>query len=62
MKQNILDLTFIELNNAIFDLDIETYRARQIFHSVHSGKSDSFDNLKNIPADLKKILSKKYTC
>ncbi|HRE39983.1 MAG TPA: 23S rRNA (adenine(2503)-C(2))-methyltransferase RlmN [Ignavibacteria bacterium] len=61
MKQNILDLTFIELNNAIFDLDIETYRARQIFHSVHSGKSDSFDNLKNIPADLKKILSKNFS-
>lgn len=61
MKKNILDFNFIELNNAIYDLDIETYRARQIFHSLHSLYSDSFENLKNLPAELKKTLSENFS-
>jgi len=54
--KTILDLTKEELSEIVKP----SFRAKQIYHWIYQKYADSFDDMKNIPKDLKEKLSKEY--
>ncbi|MCH9814811.1 MAG: 23S rRNA (adenine(2503)-C(2))-methyltransferase RlmN [Epsilonproteobacteria bacterium] len=56
MKPTILDLTKEELSEIIKP----SFRAKQIYHWIYQKYADSFDDMKNIPKDIKSKLSENY--
>jgi len=54
--KTILDLTKEELSQIVKP----SFRAKQIYHWLYQKYADSFDDMKNIPKDLKEKLSKEY--
>lgn len=58
MKENLLSLTFIELENLVLELGEKKYRAEQIFSSIQMGKT--LNEITNIPKSLAEKLKEKY--
>ncbi|MEO8446715.1 MAG: 23S rRNA (adenine(2503)-C(2))-methyltransferase RlmN [bacterium] len=56
-KKNLLNITFDELENQIELLDEKRYRAEQIFSSIHKYNVSSINDIKGIPAELKRKIS-----
>jgi 23S rRNA (adenine2503-C2)-methyltransferase len=59
-KKNILNFSPGELKQEIMDLSEEPYRAIQIFNSLHKKNVNKFEEIKNIPAELKQKLMDKF--
>jgi len=55
-KINLKDLTFEELERFLVGLNQQKYRAKQVFQWLHAG-IEGFDEMTNIPKDLRKQLS-----
>lgn len=60
MKTDIKSLTFNELNNAIAELSLPAFRAKQIYSWLHKYGVTSFDEMTNIGNSLKEALAEKY--
>lgn len=58
MKENLLSLTFMELENLVVELGEKKYRAEQIFSSLQMGKT--LNEMTNIPKSLVEKLKEKY--
>lgn len=58
MKENLLSLTFMELENLVVELGEKKYRAEQIFSSLQMGKT--LNEMTNIPKSLAEKLREKY--
>ncbi len=56
MKQSILDFTKDELAQKVKP----SFRAKQIFHWIYQKQINSFDEMKNLPKDLKEALKSDY--
>ncbi len=56
MKQSILDFTKDELAQKIKP----SFRAKQIFHWIYQKQINSFDEMKNLPKELKETLNRDY--
>ena len=54
----IQDLSLSEIEKEVVDLGFPKFRAKQIFENIYLGKT--FDEISNIPKDLKQILKEKY--
>ncbi len=53
----ILDLSKDELSSLVKP----SFRSKQIYHWIYQKYVDSFEEMKNIPKDIKEVLSKDYT-
>ncbi len=60
MKKDSKSMLLSEIQNDFEKLDIQKYRALQVYKWLHSG-AVSFDEMSNIPAKLKGTLADKYT-
>lgn len=56
IKTDLRSLTLTELENYIISCELPKFRASQIFKWIHSGV-DSFDEMTNLPIDLRNKLS-----
>lgn len=59
MKKDILDYTFDEFSAILQENSFERYRAKQIYPLVFS-KVESFDEINNIPKNLKEFLNENF--
>lgn len=59
-KTDILSLTRKELENDILSLGEKKFRALQIFEWLHCKRAESFDEMTNLSAALRKTLSEKF--
>lgn len=60
MKTDIKSLTYEQLNNAVLQLGLPKFRAKQIFNWLHVQAVSSFDEMTNIGKDLKEKLQEYY--
>ncbi|HHW48182.1 MAG TPA: 23S rRNA (adenine(2503)-C(2))-methyltransferase RlmN [Clostridiaceae bacterium] len=58
-KINLLDMTIEEISKHLEDYGVEKYRAKQVFQWIHKGIG-SFDEMTNIPMDLRQKLKDKF--
>ena len=58
LKNNLLDLSYQELENLILDLNFPKYRAKQLNEWLVKGAS--FDEMKNLPNDMKEKLGEAW--
>ena len=58
MKKSLLDFTIDELKNEIAELDSSKFRYKQIYSWLQKGAA--FDEMSNIPKDLRDKLAEKY--
>ncbi len=56
----IYDLTFDELVSFLKENDFKKYRAEQVWHWLYKQKVSSFEDMKNLPKDLIKLLSEHF--
>ncbi|MEA1958915.1 MAG: 23S rRNA (adenine(2503)-C(2))-methyltransferase RlmN [Chloroflexota bacterium] len=54
----ITDLTFFRLEKLVAGLGAPAYRARQVQHWVYSGLAQSFDEMANLPKELRRKLDR----
>lgn len=59
-KKDIKSLAFWELEDELKRKGHKAYRARQIFQWIHEKLADSFDEMSNLPKDLRKSLLEEY--
>jgi len=59
--QNIRDLNQEAIHNLIIDLGLPKYRSKQLLSWLYGKAIDSFDQMKNLPNDLKASLQDKYS-
>lgn len=57
---DIKSLTFDELNNEILSIGLPKFRTGQIYSWLHEKGVDSFDEMTNLPKDLREKLSQNY--
>lgn len=57
MKTDIKALTFEQLNHAVKELSLPSFRAKQIYKWLHEAGCTSFDEMSNLSKDLRKKLS-----
>lgn len=60
MKKDICSYTYEELQNEIEILNEKSFRAKQIYQWLHVKLADSFDEMTNLSAALRKKLSDEY--
>ncbi|MGN1203335.1 MAG: 23S rRNA (adenine(2503)-C(2))-methyltransferase RlmN [Eubacterium sp.] len=60
MKTDIKSLTFEQLNNAVKDLSLPSFRTKQIYKWLHETGCTSFDEMTNISKDLRHRLSQDF--
>lgn len=53
-------MSYNDLEKEIISLGIEKYRTKQIFDFVHNKKIDNFNEITNIPKNLREILDENY--
>ena len=58
---DIKDYTLPELTEALESLDLEPYRARQVFGWVHQKQAATFENMTNLSKDLRARLSRQFS-
>lgn len=59
-KLEINSLTLDELQNSLTDLGIPRYRGQQIFRWLHKNGVNHFDQMTNIPENLRSLLSEEF--
>lgn len=59
-KKDIKDFTSKELEKAFIETGEPAYRARQVFSWIYKKGARDFDEIRNIPRDLKAKLNQKY--
>ena len=59
-REDIRSLTRSGILSAILELSEKKFRADQLFDWLHNKCVDDFDDMKNLPKELKKALSEKY--
>ncbi len=59
-KTDIRDLTYEELKNFLGDINIPSYRARQIFIHLYQKGLHNFDDMSDIPVALKETLKENF--
>lgn len=57
---DIKSLTFDELNNEILSIGLPKFRTGQIYSWLHEKGVDSFDEMTNLPKDLREKLNQNY--
>lgn len=57
---DIKSLTFDELNNEILSIGLPKFRTGQIYSWLHEKGIDSFDEMTNLPKDLREKLNQNY--
>ena len=60
MLKDIRSLNFEELSAVIGELGFPSFRAKQVYSWIHQKCVFSFDEMKNIPKDLRNALSQNY--
>ncbi|MGN0521281.1 MAG: 23S rRNA (adenine(2503)-C(2))-methyltransferase RlmN [Eubacterium sp.] len=60
MKKDIKALTYTQLNNAVKDLSLAPFRAKQIYQWLHKFGCTCFDEMTNLSKDLRLKLSEYY--
>lgn len=60
MKTDIKSLTFEQLNKAVIDTGLPSFRAKQIFKWLHQSGVSSFDEMTNISKNLREKLNNNY--
>jgi 23S rRNA (adenine2503-C2)-methyltransferase len=58
-KQDLLDMTFEELSDALEGLGFKSFRAKQVYQWLYSGQLD-FEGMSNLPKDMREKLSEKF--
>ena len=59
MSENLKSMTQSEIANILKELGQPSFRAKQIYSWLHSGVR-SFDEMTNLPKDLRCVLAEKY--
>ncbi len=59
-KKDICSYTYEELQEEVENLQEKSFRAKQIYQWLHVKLADSFDEMTNLPAALRKRLSEEY--
>lgn len=60
MKTDIKALTFEQLNNAVKEMSLPSFRAKQIYKWLHQTPCSSFDEMTNLSKDLRGKLSEGF--
>jgi 23S rRNA (adenine2503-C2)-methyltransferase len=60
LKKELNGMSYNDLEKEIISLGIEKYRTKQIFDFVHNKKIDNFNEITNIPKNLREILDENY--
>lgn len=60
MKEDIRSLAFEELNSEIVNLGFPSFRSKQIYSWIQEKCVSSFDEMTNVPLNIREILSQKY--
>lgn len=60
MKRDILSLDLTELEKELISMGEKKFRAKQIFNWLHQKKVTSFDNMNNVPKDLRTKLNENF--
>lgn len=65
MSRDILSMTFEELSENLSALNVQKFRAKQIYEWLHKHLASDYDEMTNIPKTLREELNEKfplYTC
>ncbi len=60
MTKSFHSISEDELRNFLAKSDFEEFRLKQIQHWIYSGKILSFDQMKNLPRELREKLATEY--
>ncbi len=61
IKKDIKSLSKVELKELLLSHSIKPYRAEQVYSWIHKQCVASFDDMVNVPENVRKILSESYT-
>lgn len=61
MMKDIKSLTLTELEEEMKELKVPSFRAKQLYQWMHVKLVTGFDEMSNIPKDLKEILKERYS-
>lgn len=59
-QTDIKSMTLPELEDAIIHMGVQKFRARQIYQWMHKKMAASYDDMNNVPKDLRQKLSEQY--
>jgi len=60
MKQTINDKTIKELESIFVDLGFQKFRAKQVFRQIHVNKINDFNEMTDLPTDMREQLCKNF--
>jgi len=60
MKQTINDKTIKELESIFVDLGFQKFRAKQVYRQIHVNKINDFNEMTDLPKDMREKLSKDF--
>lgn len=60
MQEDIRSLTFEELNSEIIKMGFPSFRAKQIYSWIQEKGVSSYDEMKNVPQNVRNALSEKF--
>ena len=60
MSRDILSMTFDELSDSFKSEGIQGFRAKQVYEWLHKHLASSYDEMTNLPKDLRQKLSENY--